>query len=350
MRDNQALIKNYCEYLTFRSFYTGLPKPEVDLPFVKNIEDAKQKLSDVLGRTEKPALLLSGGMDSAVFVPYVPKDTTAYTIYHENLDYSEVDIAKKYCDKYSIKHVAISIDPEESMSVVDELMINKKMPLSPAEPMFYLAAKRAAKDGCKDIITGGTADTRFGGFCRFRQELPSSKYQKKLFKRYHNPQKILKNHTQLDYLFDEYLIPMRQKKTLTDFMRSISPRKKDRCIIDSRRFLQEVSIERFAFNNAISMAGCKHIAPFSSFLFDFDESQNMKRPKYFIQDLYESIYGCEPPKKLGLQKPTFLLKDYSPTNLELFKENINTAKMSYPKKFLLFCLERFEELRQQGLV
>lgn len=346
----ENLIKNYCEYLTFRSFYSGFPLEKVETPYAQNLEDARNFLSDILSKTQNPALLLSGGMDSAVLVPFVPKNTTAYTIFHEGLDYSEVAIAKQYCDKFSIKHVAISIDPEESLNVVNDLILNKKMPLSPAEPMFHLAAKRAFLDGHSEVITGGGADAKFGGFTRFRRPITSTKYQRKLQERYHKPRDILKKSVKLNYLFDQYAIPMLKERSLEYYLRTLSPRKRDRCIIDSKTFMREISVERFAYDNAISSAGCKHIAPFFNFLFDFDEGLKMQKPKYFIQDLYESIYGCEPPKKLGLQKPTFLLSDYSPCNMALFRENIDTSEMSYPRKFLLFCLERYEELRMKGMI
>ena len=42
--------------------------------------------------------------------------------------------------------------------------------------------------------------------------------------------------------------------------------------------------------------------------------------QYFIQEIYSEIYNQNPPEKLGLQKSEFLLKDYYPTNFDLFKK------------------------------
>jgi len=344
------LTRNYCEYLSFRSFYSGFPIEQQNLPHVNGVDDAILRIKDALAKSIKPALLLSGGMDSAVLLPYMPEGATAYTIYHDELEYSEVEIAKHYCDKFSVNHVALSIDPKYYFEVIDELMVNKKMPLSPAEPILYLAAKQISRDGFKEIVTGGGADAKFGGFTRFRQPLVSSQYQKKLQKRYLHPENILKKTTLLNYLFDQYLISIPKNKPFQRFFRSLSPGKRGRCFIDSRRFLTEVGVERFAFDNAISLAGCEHIAPFSQFVFDFDEELNLQRPKYFIEDLFLKIYGQDAPKKLGLQKPVHQLADYSPENLELFKNNIDMTKLKYPQKFLIFCLERFEALRLEGKV
>jgi len=320
------------------------------LPVMDSEEDALAYVRETLSKLKKPALLLSGGMDSAVLLPFMPKGTTAYTIYHDRLETNEVEIAKDYCEKFSIKHVAISIDPDESFSVIDDLMINKKMPLSPAEPMLYLVSKRACQDGAKEIVTGGGADTKFGGFTRFRQPLFSNQYQKKFHKRYLRPKSILREARPLHHVFDQYLIPMPKSQRAKNALRFISPRKRDFSIIDSKRFLREIGVERFAFDNAINLAGGEHVAPFSQFLFDFDEALNLIRPKYFIQDLYSKIYGQKAPKKLGLQKPIYMLDDYTPKNLQLFKKNIDMSKMKYPQKFLMYSLERFENLRLKGLV
>jgi hypothetical protein len=349
-------IKNYCEYLTFRSFYTGFPVARQNVSRVDGVDGAIHKIKEVIATLDNPALLLSGGMDSAVLLPFMPKDSTAYTIYHERLETNEVEIAKNYCHKFSIKHVAISIDPYESLSIIDELMINKKMPLSPAEPMLYLAAKQANLDGFKEVVSGGGVDTKFGGFTCFRRDHFSAKYQEKLQRRYLQPKNILQEICRLDHVFDQYLMPAPKDKIMPDkipmrrFLRSISPRKRDRCIVDYNRFLRELGVERFAFDNAIALAGCEHVAPFNQFAFDFDEKLNLERPKYFIQNLYREIYNQEAPEKLGLQKPTYMLTDYSPSNFQLFRSDIDMSALKYPQIFLIYCLERFEALRLKGLV
>lgn len=348
----KVLIKNYCEYLTFRSFYTGFPVDGSALPYVRDEDEAIERIKQIVANADNPALLLSSGMDSAVLLPFMPKNSSAYTVYYEGIDDSEVNLAKQYCDKFSIKHVPIAINPQAYLSAIDPLMLSKKMPLSPAEPLFYLATKRACQDGFNTVLTGGVADTRFGGFTRFRKPLKSADYQRKLHKKYHDPALVLKKTHNLNHVFDQYLLPMPKGKerALKYYSQQLFSRKRDRSTIDSRKFLQDVSIERFAFDNAITQAGCQHIAPFSTFLFDFDEHWNKQCPKYFIQRIYECIYGHKPPKKLALQKPTFLLNDYCPSNMDLFRNDLDMQAMKYSKKFLIFCLERFEALRLKGLI
>ena len=113
--------KNYCmsHYLAFRyiadenmNFYEGL-KHEVykghskdEITKVKTIEDMdkiiRQKIKEFF-IPNKTAILLSGGIDSAILASYLPKGTKAYT-FHCVADgaIDETKQAKKYCDIYGL--------------------------------------------------------------------------------------------------------------------------------------------------------------------------------------------------------------------------------------------------------
>jgi hypothetical protein len=345
-------VKNYSEYLTFRSFYTGFPSTQEKTTEIKNIDEAINFIRDYLSKLSNPAILLSGGMDSAILLPYMPKNTTAYTIFHDKLKTNEVEIAREYCDKYSIKHVAISINEKEYFSVIDKLIISKKMPITPSEPIIYLAAKRANEDGFSEIVTGAGADTKLGGFKRFRRSLSRKEYQKNLSKSYTSPEKILKKTNSLNHVFQQYLLPTPKFNKVLDksFLKRLKTFLLEKNIIDANSFLGDIGVERFTFDNAINLAGCKHFTPYNQFTFDFDEKKNFKQPKYLIQEIYSRIYKQKAPKKLGLQKPTHMLKDFKPQNMELFKDNIDIKKMNYTQKYLIYSLERFETLRLEGKV
>ncbi len=345
---NANLIKNYSEYLCFRSFYTGFSVEDNNLPEAENLDDAINFIKQALSNIDRTAILLSGGMDSAVILPFLPAGSTAYTIYHSRLESTEVEVAQSYCEKYGISHVPVLIDPDEYFSVLDELMLAKKMPLSSAEPIFYLAARQARSDGFEYVATGAGTDARFGGFPRFRKSLSSRRFQIKIKKKYHNPERILNNAVSLDYLFDRYLVPDPDGGRFKQSIFSLGGIGKKVGVIDSNRFLREIGFERFAFDNAISHAGCRHIAPFTQFLYNVDDTINSSRPKYFIRDLFERLYGFVAPEKLALQKPVFLLEDYRPSNLELFRKDIDFSTMDFQKKYLIYCLERFESLRLAG--
>lgn len=351
MTELKIRTKNYSEYLSFRSFYTNHPTEQCELHHVASVEEATCYIKGRLARMENTAILLSGGMDSAILLPFMPKGTVAYTIYHPDIEDNEVEIAKKYCDKYSIVHKAIPIQPEDYMDCMDALMISKGMPLSPAEPIFYLAAKEAVKDGFDQVVTGAGADTCLGGFDKLRRRLDVNRYQKRLAKSYLPPKKVLNSYTELDYIFLEYLSPLtRADKVSSKIISLLSNNKGRKGVVDSKRFLREVGVERFAFDNAINLAGAGHISPLKEIYYDFDEAKNQKQPKYFIESIYENIYGEKPPKKLGLQKPSFLLSNYTPSNFDLFQEGLDVNKLPYNKKFLIYCLERFELLRKEGRV
>lgn len=347
MNLSKKISQNYSEYLSFRSFYTGFPISKFNPKEILNIEEAQSYLKDRLGKLSNAAILLSGGMDSAILLPFMPKNTVAYTIFHEALDEeSEVDLARSYCEKYGIKHKVVKIQPQDYIDCIDDLMINKGMPLSPAEPIFYLASKAAVADGFNTIVTGAGADTGFGGFSKDRRKYTIKGFQKRLWKSYISPKKTLNQPSTVYKVLNCYT----QKTGSADrphqrMLKKINPIKRKKQYIDTRRFLYEISFERFAYNNAINLAGAEHIWPLKEISYNFDEKKNQKRPKYFIRDIYQNIYGVSPPKKLGLQKPSFLLGDYQPSNFNLFKADLNINKLPYNKKFLIYCLERFEQLR-----
>lgn len=268
-------------------------------------------------------MLLSSGMDSAVLVPYMPPGSIAYTLFHPRLKTNELDAAKYYCKKFGMEHRAIPIDPSQYIEVIEPLLRRKRMPLSPAEPQFYIAAMIAARDGFRGVVTGGGADTKLGGFPALRKNIPVKRYVDKLQRTYLHPGRILKEGVSVDYLMEEYCHGGTKPTPL----------------VDSRRFLAEVGVERFAFDNAIQAAGIDHIAPFNVFGIDFDEEINKIQSKYPIQEMYNAIYGCNPPDKKGFQKPAFLLKDYSPQS-DIFAD-FDIDDLKYHQKFLVYCLERY---------
>jgi len=352
MNYSKKLLQNYSEYLSFRSFYTGYPVHSNTLKEINDVDEAKAFLTDRLGSLNNSAILLSGGMDSAILLPFMPKDTIAYTIYHEQLgDDNEISIARKYCEKFGIKHKVISVDPKDYFNCMDALMTNKKMPLSPAEPIFYLASKVAVNDGFDQVVTGAGADARLGGFNKDRRKYTIKSYQKRLAKTYVQPSKTLNHFANIENALIDYIKPTntRQNKII-NLLNNLLPFSDKTKIVDTKRFLNDIGYERFAYDNAIGLAGAEHISPLKEVQFNIDEDRNQKQPKYFIQDIYKDIYGYLPPKKKGLQKPSFLLKNYSPNNFDLFNQDLDVNKLTYDKKFLIYCLEKFEKLRLNGQV
>ena len=329
---SEELLKNLCEYFTFRSFYTG-QEPTATIPVLENIEDFISVIKQQIASAKNPAIMLSGGMDSAVLVPFMPKGATAYTIYHEQLSKNEIELAASYAAKFGLKHVIIPINEQNYFKHIDSLIINKRMPLSPAEPIFHIAAKKAYEDGYGSIVTGAGADAKWGGFPRLRKNVNCISYKKLLQKAYLNPDDILKKAIDVSPVFSNFLF--------------INKRGVE--VVSSRAFLRDVSVERFAYNNAIESAGCWHIAPFTSAVIRFNHKKNRVDPKYLIKDLYHQIYGKLPQKKFVLQKPTYLLKDYRPIH-KFFNPSYAYESLHYNKKVLVYFAERYLNLIDQGLI
>lgn len=324
-REDLRAIKNRCEYLTFRSFYDGYPVSRRSVPEVATPDEALDAIRACLASAPNKALLLSGGMDSAVLAPFMPKGSAAYTVYFDKIEKNELGLAKSYCEKFGLEHIPLKIDADEYLESIDGLIIRKGMPLSPAEPVYHLAAKKAAMDGHEQVVTGGGADGKQGGFVGLRHDVEPSEMEQRWRKHYINPVNILRDSISVEYAFGDFL-------------------KDGKRIVDSREFLWYVGTERFAYDNAIEAAGTSHIAPFSTFRCAFDKWRNKREPKYFIVEMYRAIFGYDPPKKYGMQKPSYALGGYKPTNLEIFKE-FDIKSYDFNKKVQIFFLERFEALR-----
>lgn len=320
--DERTLV-NYCEYLTFRSFYTGFEGIAADAVVVREPHELREHIARELSGLNNPALLLSSGMDSAILAPYMPKGSVAYTIYHEELEKNELDVARFYCEKFGLVHRPIRVLARDYFEVIGPLMATKKMPLSPAEPILHLAARVAKRDGHAEVVTGGGADTRCGGFRKLRKNVRPEKFAAVLRDAYLKPWRVLKASASVDHVFERFTGP--------------------EGVVDARAFLRHIGVELFAFDNAINSAGVRHVAPFVTCVVDFDETRNRKQEKYVIAEAYREIYGCDAPKKWGLQKPTYLLKDYRPTHP--FFQAQATEGLDYPRKFLVYCLEQFEFAR-----
>jgi len=326
-------IRNWSEYLSFRSFFSGFPVESPVLPVCRTVDEIREAIATQVAGLDRPAILLSGGMDSAVIAPFLPRGTLAYTLYHPALKVNELDLARSYCERFGLVHVPVAVDGDDYLSVVDRLMISKRMPLSPAEPLFHIAARRAVADGHATILTAGGVDGRHGGFQRLRQFIAPADFASLWQKYYLPPSRVLRVFTDIGHVLRDYVVTHDGER-----------------VIDANRFMVEVGTERFAYDNAISAAGGTHLSPFSKFATEFDLQRNAVEPKYLIQDLYRQIYGVNPPKKLGMQKPTYLLSDFRLDNRDVFFETANLAEMKYQRRVLIYFLDRFITLQRQGKI
>ena len=146
-------------FLTFRFVYgnkdwkKGLspysPKiNNLEKYLVDSSDDIIQSINKVISDIDlnKTALLLSGGIDSAIIASFLNEGMSAYTIkFTAENAIDETDVASIYAKEYKLNHKIISISFSEYMSVVDTLIENKKSPLHPIEPALYIASQKIKK-------------------------------------------------------------------------------------------------------------------------------------------------------------------------------------------------------------
>lgn len=326
-------VRNWSEYLTFRSFYSGFPVVPQTLPVCRTVTEVADAIAERVSNLDRPALLLSGGADSAVVAPFLPRGTPAYTLYHPALKLNELDIARSYCERFGLVHVPVAVEGDDYLSVVEPLIVCKKMPLSPAEPLFHLAARRAVADGCATVVTGGGADGLHGGFGKLRKFVSPGRFEAAWQKKYLRPADVLQCHSDIRHVIDRYVARIDGKM-----------------VVDANRFLVEVGTERFAYDNAVAVAGAAHVSPYFGFASELDPQRNLVEPKYPIRDLYRHIYGFDPPAKLGMQKPSYLLRDVRIDNGDMFVEHLNLQGMAYHRRALIHFLDLFITLRRKGMI
>ena len=110
------------------------------------------------------ALMLSGGMDSAILASYLPEGTKTYTLHccaDSGID--ETERAKYYADKNGLENTVVDIYWSDYEKYALPLMKQKGCPIHSIEVQIYKAAMQAKEDGIKTLIFGETADIIYGG-------------------------------------------------------------------------------------------------------------------------------------------------------------------------------------------
>ncbi len=163
-RKAEMVDKNYCmsSYLALRHVYDKEktfkenmkhfdfePIPEEKQIACASEEEIEEQILRILGTKDltKAALLLSGGMDSAILASYMPKGTKAYTarcMAPGAVD--ETQRAKQYCEFYGLEHIVVDITWQDYLDSIDFLMLNDGCPVNSNEPQVYKLAQ-AAKFG-----------------------------------------------------------------------------------------------------------------------------------------------------------------------------------------------------------
>ncbi|MDV7751299.1 asparagine synthase C-terminal domain-containing protein [Enterococcus casseliflavus] len=272
------------------------------------------------------ALMLSGGIDSAILAALVPEGTQAYTFKTEtSVSVDDVIYAKKYAQKFNLKHTIIDVDWDDYNQSIDDLMTQKGSPIHSIEPQIFKAAKIAKKDGFTHLLFGENADIVFGGF-----------------------NGLLSKDWNVDEFFDRYCF-VDPRKVLKDYEYLIDPIKKyaSNDIVDVHAFINDVFYKESnsSYENACSLAEINFCTPFSQMkvenldLAKIRDGQN----KYILREIFASLYPeFENRKKVPMPRAVDKwFGNWEGPKHEAFKRNIKMENLSGDQKWMIYVLERY---------
>ena len=297
---------------------------DIDREIKKQIDSLYQKYDNI-------GILLSGGMDSANLAAYLKPGSHAYTFNSPSGVFdADVERAKKYCQKWQLRHHLIDITMEDYERYTPIVMQHKFAPVHSIEPQIYKAAELAKKDGVELMIVGESADLIFGGM----DKLISPEWTFDSFvKRYTflDPNLVLKNPIDQSELFEKY--------------------RHDENGIDVFKFMDEVfSIESSSsYMNAFEAAWLPYYDPYAKL--KMADPLDMKRvrngePKYLIRGLYALKYPeMEIPFKIPMPRPVdAIFKNWSGPRGSYFRDDIPMGELTGNQKWQLWCAEQFLKL------
>lgn len=339
--------KQYCmsSYLAFRyiednerDFYEGLRHkvmpvvPEEEKTSVKSAEDIDRAIQAVFDRLsgQHLGILLSGGMDSACLVSYMPgADAYTFRFLGGAFQTEELARAEYFADRYHLTLHYVDIDWHTVEDHLEPVMRAKAAPVHSIEPQIYQAALQAKADGVERLIVGESADLIFGGM----DQLLSKDWSVEEFNQrytFTNPAAVLKQPVDMGYLFERY-------------------RSGDR--IDLLSFMDHVfSVESSSsYWNAFSVAALPYTDPYAKLI--MAEPLDMQRvrngePKYLIRQLFSMKYPEIPvPNKNPMPRPVdaYFQNWNGPVRPE-FKKDLDMSAFTGNQKWQMYCLERFLNL------
>lgn len=341
--------KNYCmsHYLAFRfikdeniNFYEGLehtvykPRDEKEVTPVCTSDDMDKIIREKIKEfyvPNKTAILLSGGIDSAILASYLPKGTKAYTFHciaEGAID--ERAQAKKYCDAYGLDQEIIKMNWSDFEELTPEILEKDGVPFHSIEVQLLKAAKYAKSQGIERFIIGESSDLIYGGM----DKLIGKDWDfDEFYNRYNfvEPSLALINPISVKDVYEKYRLPNNK--------------------IDFMTFMDDVfSIESStSYMHAFKIAGIDYLDPYTytkmALPLDLNRVRNGE-PKYMVRELFAKRYPNIPiPNKIPMPRATTQwLKDYKVSRPE-FIPNC-TENMTGDQKWLCWCLEQFLNMHE----
>jgi len=307
--------------------------PYYEVRTVKDVEAAtKDYIAPFFEHAGETALMLSGGVDSAILASYVPKGTVTYTM-TDGGNTSEVDGAQKYAKKYGLHNEVVATTWADYQEYAPLLMRQKGAPIHSIEVQIYKIALHARKNGFKNLLFGERADQVFGGHTRlYSRDWTLEEF----FEGYAfvNPFEVLANPLKLDG-------PMRE---FTD----------NKGMVDVYGFINKYQLRQSVggYINACSLAKINFLSPYNKMrLMEKLDTERIRRgdSKYLIRELFKERYeDFETPEKVPMPRAVdeYLADWRGPTRPE-FLSNIDISKLTGDKKWYVYCLEWFLNLIEE---
>ena len=281
---------------------------------------------------KKPALALSGGIDSAILAKLMPKDTIAYTfkcVVPDKQVTDESQRAATYARECDLEHRIVEVYWEDFEEFAPVLMKHKRSPMHSIEVQIYKAALRAKEDGRDLFVFGESADLNYGGLSDL---LSKERTMGEFIDRYNyvQPHHVLKDPR---YVMDPYRTYAREDGTFDthEFCRGF--------------FLKEAM---GSYSNACGTAGMELETPYVyTWLGSPIDLERIRRGenKYLVREAFDLLYpGWEIPKKTPMPRPMneWMENWEGPTRPEFWPHCIDG--MTGDQKWLVWALERFLDL------
>lgn len=343
--------KNYCvtSYLQFRyiedsrkTFAEGV-QPTRFLPtrpfyMVKDGKDLRKAIVDYIEplyrNEEDTALMLSGGMDSAILAALVPRGSKCFT-FRSNIPgtMDESPFAAEYARQNGLMHEVIDIDWQDFLDYAPELMKRKGAPLHSIAVQIHVAARKAQEQGFTNLLFGENADIHFGGHSGL---LSKDMSLEQFMQRYNfvDPNLVLRN---------------------TEIIKEPFVRHEKNGVVDAHGFMGDVYQRESTdcYINACETAGIKFTSPFSaSRMSEPLDLERVRRgdSKYIIRELFAELYPNQQPRqKLPMPRAVDeYMKDYKGPIRPEFCADIDMTQFTGDQKWYIYCLEWFLNMIDDG--
>ena len=338
----QMSNKSMSEYLMYRYVFDDENVKVQDINFprvpVKTSDElitALEKFTSEAAHDGKAALALSGGIDSAILAKFMPRGSKAYTFRCLVPGVKVIDESERaamIADICGLSHEIINIHWEDVINVIDDLMRRKNAPVHSIEAQIYIAARRAVNQGFTKFILGENADIIYGGMNGL----------------------LAKDWLTCEFI-DRYCYVM-PYKVLYEPCMNLEPFYEFNYDghIDAHDFINKYFRQEAlgTYNNACDTANIKFVGPYSLTVLNAPiDYARIRRgeSKYLVREAFAKLYpGLDMPEKIPMPRPVNeWFKDWKGPERPEFLPHC-TDNMTGDQKFMVWCLERYLNLNQEG--